>query len=123
MAFAIVSLWRVLAREDLQGNLLPTYHSVSLLFAVRHLTLSHGDRIEADLEPYHLPTDTCIGVWAREHRWTLSRHLWEAADSFEFFRAWREKPSFVISSFDFAGFLETGKPQDVDDFARILMTL
>ncbi|KAJ1322948.1 RNA polymerase II-specific transcription factor-like protein [Microdochium nivale] len=85
MAFAIVSLWRVLAREDLQ--------------------------------------DTCIGVWARKHRWTLSRHLWEAADSFEFFRAWREKPFFVISSFDFAGFLETGKPGDVDDFARILMTL
>ncbi|KXJ86537.1 hypothetical protein Micbo1qcDRAFT_219106 [Microdochium bolleyi] len=67
--------------------------------------------------------DACIGIWASVHRWTLSRHLWEAGDSYEFYKAWREKPSFVVESFDFAMFLETGKPDDVDSFARILMTM
>ncbi|KAI1412593.1 hypothetical protein F5Y13DRAFT_163060 [Hypoxylon sp. FL1857] len=31
-----------------------------------------------------------LGNWQFIHRWTLSRHLWTATNSFDFFRAWEE---------------------------------
>jgi len=80
-------------------------------------------RLGSDTDEQVCYTAGSIGIWADEHRWTLSSHLWNAPDSFEFYRAWREKPSFAISNFDFAGFLESGKPEDVDSFARIFLTL
>ncbi|KAH7024799.1 uncharacterized protein B0I36DRAFT_332050 [Microdochium trichocladiopsis] len=64
-----------------------------------------------------------MGIWAYEHRWTLSRHLWDAPGSFEFCKAWNEKPFFYISGFGFREFLECGRPDDVDSFARILLTV
>jgi len=60
--------------------------------------------------------------WAFVHRWTLSRHLWEADSSFEFARRWREEPHFVIKNYAFQKFLEYGRADDVDDFSRILLT-
>ncbi|KAF4439569.1 putative C6 zinc finger domain-containing protein [Fusarium austroafricanum] len=63
------------------------------------------------------------GAWAYTHRWTLSRHLWEATSSSHFQRMWKEKPQFVISNYSFARFLEKGKGDDVDSFAEIPLNL
>lgn len=63
------------------------------------------------------------GPWAYVHRWTLSRALWNANSSFEFRRAWKENPQFIISNYAFENFLKHGRGEDVDDFAEILMTV
>ncbi|RYP76156.1 hypothetical protein DL771_001980 [Monosporascus sp. 5C6A] len=62
-------------------------------------------------------------VWAQAHRWTLSGHLWNAPGSFEFFRAWREKPLWIVSSFKFEEFAKTGTGDDLDEFAQHFLTL
>ncbi|KAK9775011.1 putative Aldo-keto reductase [Seiridium cardinale] len=64
-----------------------------------------------------------LGVWATIHRWTLSSHLWNATDSYSFFDAWKSKPFFVISGFALDHFFESGRDADVDDFARIFLTM
>jgi len=61
--------------------------------------------------------------WAYVHRWTLSRHLWEADSSFEFARTWKEKPHFVIANYSFEHFLKYGRGEDVDEFAEILLSV
>ncbi|SPN99085.1 uncharacterized protein DNG_02123 [Cephalotrichum gorgonifer] len=60
-------------------------------------------------------------TWEYTHRWTLSRHLWEADSSSTFYRMWSEKPHFIISNFSFEDFLEHGRGDDVDEFAVILL--
>lgn len=55
------------------------------------------------------------------HRWTLSRHLWEADSEFEFARRWRDKPHFVIKNFQFQEFLKCGRADDVDSFATLFL--
>jgi hypothetical protein len=51
----------------------------------------------------------------------MSRPLWEAPSSFDFFVVWRNKAHRVIENFDLEIFLKTGSGDDVDDFARVLM--
>ncbi|KAJ9622247.1 hypothetical protein H2204_011595 [Knufia peltigerae] len=63
------------------------------------------------------------GVWDYTHRWTLSRHLWEAKSSFEFERAWKEKPHFIITNYAFNHFLQNGRGDDVDELAEILLSV
>ncbi|KAI1109176.1 hypothetical protein F5Y14DRAFT_433546 [Nemania sp. NC0429] len=64
-----------------------------------------------------------MGNWPFDERWTLSSHIWNAENSFDFFRAWREKPVYIISSFNFEEFLKTGTGDDLDDFAYYFITL
>ncbi|KAI0842847.1 hypothetical protein F5Y06DRAFT_256256 [Hypoxylon sp. FL0890] len=66
---------------------------------------------------------TELGNFQFINRWTLSRHLWTATNSFDFFRAWKEKPMWIISAFYFDEFLRTGRGEDVDDFALVFLTL
>lgn len=61
--------------------------------------------------------------WAAAHRWTLSRHLWEADSSFEFDRMWKGKPHFKITNYSFETFLMHGRSDDVDDFAEVLLSV
>ena len=49
----------------------------------------------------------------------MSRPLWEAPSSFDFFRTW--KAYHVIENFEFESFLKTGRADDVDDFSKVLM--
>lgn len=60
--------------------------------------------------------------WAYSHRWTLSRHLWDADSSSEFDRMWKEKPRFIITNYAFDDFLRYGSGEDVDDFAALLLS-
>ncbi|KAI0890503.1 uncharacterized protein GGS22DRAFT_14452 [Annulohypoxylon maeteangense] len=64
-----------------------------------------------------------FGNWEYIHRWTLSRHLWAAQNSFDFWRAWNEKPMWVINAFCFDEFLRTGKGDDIDDLALVFLVL
>jgi len=57
------------------------------------------------------------------HRWTLSQHLWGADSAFEFARVWKEKPHFVIKNYSFEHFLECGRGEDVDEFAKVLLSV
>ncbi|KAI1190092.1 hypothetical protein F5B17DRAFT_388679 [Nemania serpens] len=66
---------------------------------------------------------TDMGNWPFDERWTLSSHIWDAQSSFDFFRAWREKPLYIISSFEFEDFLKTGTGDDLDDFAYYFLAL
>ncbi|KAI0894832.1 hypothetical protein F4806DRAFT_98234 [Annulohypoxylon nitens] len=58
-----------------------------------------------------------LSKWEYVHRSTLSKHLWDAQNSFDFWRAWNAKPMWIISAFCFDGFLQNGKGEDLDDFA------
>lgn len=64
-----------------------------------------------------------VGVWSKIHRWTLSSHLWNAANSYDFFEAWTGKPSFVVCGFNFDHFLVNGRDDDLDDFSRFFLTM
>ncbi|RDW56818.1 hypothetical protein BP5796_12885 [Coleophoma crateriformis] len=58
-------------------------------------------------------------AWKYIHCWTLSRPLWEAPSSFDFFRAWKAYP--VIENFDLESVLKTGRPDDIDDFSKVII--
>ncbi|KAB5582907.1 hypothetical protein GE09DRAFT_1167093 [Coniochaeta sp. 2T2.1] len=62
-------------------------------------------------------------AWTYTHRWTLSRHLWEADSPFAFSRVWKEHPHYVINNYSFDDFLKYGKGDDVDEFAEILLSV
>jgi hypothetical protein len=64
-----------------------------------------------------------LGPWAYVHRWTLARPLWDASSSFEFHRAWRETPHFIIANFSLEKFLEQGRAEDVDEFAEVILSV
>lgn len=57
-----------------------------------------------------------------EHNFTASRHLWEADSSLNFFRAWNEKPQYIINDMGFKDFWSYGRPEDVDDFTKLMLT-
>ncbi|KAK1570275.1 uncharacterized protein LY79DRAFT_527117 [Colletotrichum navitas] len=61
--------------------------------------------------------------WLLPHRWTFSRHLWEAESSPAFYSAWREKPMFLVNSFFLQQVAKMARPADVDDFARLFLTM
>ncbi|KAI4869272.1 hypothetical protein F4820DRAFT_46693 [Hypoxylon rubiginosum] len=63
------------------------------------------------------------GTWQYVHRWTLSSYLWNATDPLDFFKAWKEKPMWIISAFHLDEFLRTGTRDDVDDFGLVFLTL
>jgi hypothetical protein len=63
--------------------------------------------------------DVFFGAWKYLHCWTMSRPLWEALSSFDFFRRW--KTYHIIRNFEFENFLKTGRADDVDDFSKVLM--
>ncbi|KAL7932175.1 hypothetical protein V8C35DRAFT_96243 [Trichoderma chlorosporum] len=60
--------------------------------------------------------------WEDGHSFTASRHLWEATSSVEFFRAWREKPQYCVTDLSFKEFWMYARPDDMDDFTRLMLT-
>ncbi|KAF6810737.1 C6 zinc finger domain protein [Colletotrichum sojae] len=61
--------------------------------------------------------------WLAPHRWTFSKHLWEAQSSPAFFSAWREKPMFLVNSFFIQEISKLARPADVDEYAKIFLTV
>ncbi|KEY69351.1 hypothetical protein S7711_09743 [Stachybotrys chartarum IBT 7711] len=64
-----------------------------------------------------------LQFWTYAHRWTLSRHLWEAKSAAEFARKWKEKPHFIITNYALNHFLKFGRGDEVDDFAEIMLSI
>ncbi|TEA11189.1 Transcription factor gsfR2 [Colletotrichum sidae] len=64
-----------------------------------------------------------VANWLSPHRWMFSKHLWEAQSSPAFFAAWREKPMFLINTFFVQEAAKVARPTDVDEFARLFLTL
>jgi hypothetical protein len=60
--------------------------------------------------------------WEDGHSFTASRHLWEATSSVEFFRAWREKPQYCITDLSFKEFWMYARPDDMDEFTKLMLT-
>lgn len=60
--------------------------------------------------------------WEDGHSFTSSRHLWEATSSVEFFKAWREKPQYCITDLSFKEFWMYARPDDMDEFTRLMLT-
>lgn len=56
------------------------------------------------------------------HSFTASRHLWDAATSVEFYRAWYEKPQYCVTNMEFKDFWMYGRAEDADDFTRLMLT-
>ncbi|WQF84869.1 Putative zn(2)Cys(6) fungal-type DNA-binding domain-containing protein [Colletotrichum destructivum] len=61
--------------------------------------------------------------WLVPHRWTFSKHLWEAQSSPAFYSAWHEKPMFLANAFFVQRIARMARPADVDDFAKIFLTM
>lgn len=61
--------------------------------------------------------------WLAPHRWTFSKHLWEAQSSPAFFSAWREKPMFLVNSFFIQEIAKLARPADVDEYAKLFLTV
>ncbi|KAH8883952.1 hypothetical protein GQ53DRAFT_406735 [Thozetella sp. PMI_491] len=61
--------------------------------------------------------------WQYLHRWTLSRQLWEAPSSWDFFQSWKTTPRYVIGNLDFESFLKTGRGEDLDGYSKFLLVV
>ncbi|ROT35603.1 hypothetical protein SODALDRAFT_328974 [Sodiomyces alkalinus F11] len=62
------------------------------------------------------------GRFIHVHRWTASRHLWDAKSSVSFLSAWREKPQFVVENLFIQDLAKRARPEDVDSMALIALT-
>ncbi|KAI3323574.1 hypothetical protein HD806DRAFT_522716 [Xylariaceae sp. AK1471] len=72
----------------------------------------------------HLPESWEKKYFETQHRvLTYSSHLWNAQNSFDFFLAWKEKPLYIMSAFNFDEFLKRGTGDDLDDFAYYFLAL
>jgi hypothetical protein len=63
--------------------------------------------------------DAFFAAWKYLHCFTVSRPLWEAPSSFDFFQKW--KAYHVVQNFEFEDFVKTGRAEDVDDFSKVLL--
>ncbi|KAH7197613.1 uncharacterized protein B0J16DRAFT_328630 [Fusarium flagelliforme] len=55
-------------------------------------------------------------------QFTASKYLWEADSSMAFFRAWQTKPQFPVRNLDFKGIWMHARPEDVDEFTKLMLT-
>ncbi|KAH7133624.1 hypothetical protein EDB81DRAFT_762909 [Dactylonectria macrodidyma] len=53
---------------------------------------------------------------------TTSRYLWNADTSVAFFQAWHHKPQFRVSDMDFKDVWMYARPEDIDDFTKLMLT-
>lgn len=53
---------------------------------------------------------------------TVSRHLWDAHSSVAFFHAWHNKPQYCVSEMDFKDVWIRARPDDMDEFAKLMLT-
>lgn len=61
-------------------------------------------------------------LWQPDQCFTASRHLWEAATSVDFFRAWREQPQWAITNGVFRELWQYARAEDMDEFTRLMLT-
>lgn len=65
--------------------------------------------------------ESCAPSLARGNEVTLSAHLWNAKSAFDFAVAWNEKSHFLVKDLDFSEVMRDAEPDDVDDFAKMML--
>lgn len=66
---------------------------------------------------------SCDGEVHTRNSWTLSAHLWNAENLFDFTVAWRSKSHFVIRNGVFSQVIRDAEADDIEVFGRMLFTL
>ncbi|PNH73906.1 hypothetical protein VD0001_g3616 [Verticillium dahliae] len=61
------------------------------------------------------------GRFAAVHRWTASKHLWEADSSHAFMMAWREKKQYIVQNLSIQRLPRSIKATDTDDMIKLLL--
>ncbi|KAJ9137783.1 Regulator of drug sensitivity 1 [Coniochaeta hoffmannii] len=56
------------------------------------------------------------------HFWTVSAHLWQARDAFEFALAWRDRRHFVVNNTSIKQVLIEAQGDDVEEFGKMILT-
>lgn len=64
-----------------------------------------------------------LGAWKYLHYWTVSRSLWDAPSSFDFFVLWKEKPHHFMANFEVGTLFETARGEDVDEFSKLMIVM
>lgn len=54
--------------------------------------------------------------------WTLSAHLWQARDAYDFSRAWKERKHYVVSRKTIISTLADAGRDDIEPFGKMLLT-
>jgi hypothetical protein len=60
-------------------------------------------------------------IWKANMLFTASKRLWSAGTSVEFYQAWREDPQWYIRDNKFDEFWQYARPEDLDEFTRLLL--
>ncbi len=63
----------------------------------------------------------CADSLAIGNRLTLSAHLWNAKNAFDFAMAWNNEKHFLVKGLDFTDVLRDAKPDDLDVFAKMML--
>jgi hypothetical protein len=64
---------------------------------------------------------SCTHHIALNNQVTLSAHLWQAKNAFDFAVAWNEKNHFVIKELDFTEVLKNARPDDLDVWSNMML--
>ncbi|KAH7380027.1 hypothetical protein BKA66DRAFT_370350, partial [Pyrenochaeta sp. MPI-SDFR-AT-0127] len=63
----------------------------------------------------------CLHALAYGSKVTMSAHLWNAKNAFDFAIAWNERKHFLVKELDFTEVLRDADPDDVDIFAKMML--
>ncbi|KAJ4313665.1 hypothetical protein N0V94_006835 [Neodidymelliopsis sp. IMI 364377] len=63
----------------------------------------------------------CTPELVQGNRITLSAHLWGAKSALDFAVAWNEKAHLLVHDLDFSEVLSTAHPDDIDNFAKVML--
>ncbi|KAF1828940.1 hypothetical protein BDW02DRAFT_193763 [Decorospora gaudefroyi] len=114
-------------QTDTEGSL-PLYPSAAARAAWKSYTFRESLRRTA-LSIFHITVmctllggelKTCTHI-PLSNQVTLSAHLWNANNAFDFALAWNEKNHFVIKELDFTSVLKHGQPDDLDVFSKMIL--
>ncbi|KAM0492741.1 hypothetical protein ACHAP6_000894 [Verticillium nonalfalfae] len=61
------------------------------------------------------------GRFAAVHRWTASKHLWEADSSPAFMKAWREEKQYIVQNLSIQRLPGSIKATDTDHMIKLLL--
>ncbi|TIA45781.1 hypothetical protein D6C79_05462 [Aureobasidium pullulans] len=66
-------------------------------------------------------TTASQGGWTRSQPWSICQQVWSTQSSFDFLSVWDQDPPVTVSCLLLDEFLEQGKADAVDDFARNML--
>ncbi|VUC22422.1 unnamed protein product [Clonostachys rosea] len=97
----------------------PTWDSWILIESLRRTCIT----VASFLCMVHILESTIppMEIWKANMLFTASKRLWTADTSVEFYQAWREDPQWYIRDNKFDEFWQYARPEDLDEFTRLLL--